>query len=146
MKGALDQFVDIVLKVHKATIMALDLLESESMTKSKECTEAILSITEVTELAYQFIDKIDYLNYHFHMPEFKCGVERMTSAEHLQQLLNTLGKTTNVGCQRIYMNLKDNCCKVATICWNNFVVLRHLQQEDTQTLQEALEGQLQVQH
>ena len=74
--------------------MALDLLESESMTKSEECTEAILSITEVTELAYQFID--NYLNYHFQKPEFKCEVKNMTSAEHLQQLQNTLSKTTKV--------------------------------------------------
>ena len=56
MKGALDQFVDIVLKVHKATIMALDLLESESMTKSKECTEAILSITEVTQTLQEALE------------------------------------------------------------------------------------------
>ena len=79
MTGALDQFVDIVFKVYNAALMAQDLLESESMTKSEECTEAILSITEVTELAYQFIDKIDYLNYHFHTPEFKREVEKMTS-------------------------------------------------------------------
>ena len=68
--------------------MTQDLLESESMTKSEECTEAILSITEVTELAYQFIDKIDYLNSYFQTPEFKCEVK------NLQQLQNTLSKTT----------------------------------------------------
>ena len=72
MTGALNQFVGIVIKVYNAALMAQDLLDSESVATSEECTEAILSITEVTELAYQFIDKIDYLNYHFHTPAFKC--------------------------------------------------------------------------
>ena len=118
MTCALDQFVDIVLKVYKATIMALDLLESESVTKSEECTEAILSITEVTELAYQFIDKIDYLNYHFQTLQFKCEVKKMTSKEHLQRLQNTLRKTTKAmsDAEEIYTNLKDKCRKVAKDC------------------------------
>ena len=118
MTGALDQFVDIVLKVHNATIMALDLLDSESVTTSEECTEAILSITEVTELAYQFIDKIDYLNYHLHTPAFKCEVEKMTSKEHLQRLLNILSKTTKAmsDAEEIYTNLKGKCGKVAPNC------------------------------
>ena len=98
--------------------MALDLLDSESVTKSEECTEAILSITEVTELAYQFIDKIDYLNYHFQTLEFKCEVKKMTSKEHLQRLQNTLSKTTKAmsDAEEIYTNLKDKCRKVATNC------------------------------
>ena len=114
MTGGLDPFVD---NVH-ATIMALDVLDSESVTTSEECTEAILSITEVTELAYQFIDKIDYLNYHFQTPEFKCEVEKMTSTEHLQQLLITLSMTTKAmsDAKEIYTNLKDECNKVATNC------------------------------
>ena len=39
-----------------STLTALNFLESESETTNQECTDAILSITEVTELAYQLIN------------------------------------------------------------------------------------------
>ena len=39
-------------KIYNAALTAQDLLDSESVTTSEECTEAILSITELTQLAY----------------------------------------------------------------------------------------------
>ena len=118
MTGALDQFVDIVFKVYNAALMAQDLLDSESVATSEECREAILSITEVTELAYQFINKIDYLNYHFQTPEFKCEVKNMKSKKNHQQLLKILSKTTKamLDAKEIYKNLKKKCREVATNC------------------------------
>ena len=115
MTGALDQFVNIVFK---AALLAQDLLDSESVATSEECREAFLSITEVNELAYQFINKIDYLNYHFQTPDFKCEVENMKSKKNHQQLLNTLSKTTKTmsDAEEIYKNLKDKCSKIATNC------------------------------
>ena len=52
------------------------------------------------------------------MPEFKCGVEKMTFKVHLQQLLNRLSKTTKAmsDAKEIYTNIKGKCGKVAPNC------------------------------
>ena len=60
MTDALDQLFNAVWKVYNASMLtALNLLESESETTNEEFTEAIQNIIDVTDLAYQFIDKID---------------------------------------------------------------------------------------
>ena len=150
MTDALDQLFNTVLKVYNAvsTLTALNLLESESETTNQEFSEAIQNLIYVTDLAYQFIDKINDLNYHFQTPEFKSEVEKMTSKEHIQQLLNTLSKTKKAmsDAGEIYTNLIDKCRKIATNCSKAEQFCHNKANTETQTLQELLEGQLQVQH